>query len=406
MFRSRGPRQRPATERRRRRHSQLTASSPTPPPVEVSERTDAPLAPAKREPTAPGSSRRGREGTGTRKAVALWVLALVVLFAIVMPLSEEGRWLNNHRFDARALGGGLRGLPTLEAESQEPAEAPPPVVERADAEMFRDRHSGFAGGIVFVPKTFSSDDGQFDLLLHFHGNTGVVRESTEVAGLNAIVAIINLGEGSLPYEEAYMMPRTYERLLARIERIVRQRGLENARIRRVALSSWSAGYGAISKILEVRKGIEPLDAVLVLDGIHCGYVNERRDALNPLQLASFLGAARRAASDEILFSITHTDIEPRRYASASETASYLLEGIGGTRVPRYAEPGRHVSLLAAEGAVSKKLEKHLRLTSEGKVGSFHVRGYRGDTPQDHMAHLLQVATTVLPELAVRWNVQP
>ncbi len=32
-----------------------------------------------------------------------------------------------------------------------------------------------------------------------------------------------------------------------------------------------------------------------------------------------------------------------------------------------------------------------------------VRGYRGETPEHHMAHLLQMGATVLPELASRWH---
>jgi len=32
-----------------------------------------------------------------------------------------------------------------------------------------------------------------------------------------------------------------------------------------------------------------------------------------------------------------------------------------------------------------------------------VRGYRGNTPEHHMAHLLQMGATVMPELAERWR---
>ena len=40
-------------------------------------------------------------------------------------------------------------------------------------------------------------------------------------------------------------------------------------------------------------------------------------------------------------------------------------------------------------------------TSECHSGSFHVRGYTGTTPEDHMAHLAYMATTALPDLARR-----
>jgi len=37
------------------------------------------------------------------------------------------------------------------------------------------------------------------------------------------------------------------------------------------------------------------------------------------------------------------------------------------------------------------------------VGSFRIRGYRGNTRGHHMAHLFQMGATVLPELAQRWD---
>ncbi|MEJ7727842.1 MAG: hypothetical protein WKG00_01360 [Polyangiaceae bacterium] len=175
----------------------------------------------------------------------------------------------------------------------------------------------------------------------------------------------------------------------------------------MALSSWSAGYGALSTILEVRRGGDPLDAVLVLDGIHCGWLEQDPHHLNDRQLASFAGAARSAASREILFSITHTEIEPPGYASAAATAEYLLGtarevGAPVRSAPTLAAP-EHLALRAAQGAVSKRLEKHLEPTADRSAGALHVRGFRGNTPEHHMSHLLQMGATVLPELARRWR---
>ena len=52
---------------------------------------------------------------------------------------------------------------------------------------------------------------------------------------------------------------------------------------------------------------------------------------------------------------------------------------------------------------SKKLEKRLEPTTEGRVGDLHIRGYKGNTPEHHMAHLFQMGATVLPELERRWR---
>ncbi len=277
-----------------------------------------------------------------------------------------------------------------------------PAGPRADAHVNRDGYGHIPGGVVFVPSTFSSADGSYDLYLHFHGNTRVVLESAEYAGLNAIVAVVNLGVNSAPYLDAYEMPGTYERTLAAVARALGERGLVGARLHRVAIGSWSGGYGAVSRILERESSLETLDAVLVLDGIHCGFLDENPKALNTRIISPFLAGAKRAAEGKMLFSITHSEIDPGTYAGTNLTASYLLDAVHGTRGEPQAAP-EHVQLHAAEGAVARRLEKRMEPTSEATVGSFHVRGYRGNTPEHHMAHLLQMGATVMPELAQRWR---
>jgi hypothetical protein len=304
-------------------------------------------------------------------------------------------------------GSALAALPppALAAPVPEPASAP--VAPSADDDLDRARHSWVRGGVLFVPSTFASSDGRYDVLIHFHGNTAVVRESVEVAGLNTIVVVINLGEGSRVYRDFYRLPGSYERLLGQIQRRLLSRGLRRPTLGRVALSSWSAGYGALSKILSLRKGEDPLDAVMVTDGIHTHYLPEDPTKLNPRTMAPYAQLASRAARDELLFSITHTEVDPRAYASASATSIYLLDAVGGERFPR--DPGvggRPRASRVGQGAVSKKKEKRMLLESEGRVGSFHVRGYLGETKEHHMAHLLQMAGTVLLELAARWRQRP
>ena len=69
-----------------------------------------------------------------------------------------------------------------------------------------------------------------------------------------------------------------------------------------------------------------------------------------------------------------------------------------------AVPGR-LKLAAMVNAVSKHDERFLEPTEETRIGEFHTRGFRGNTKGDHMAHLFQMGTTVLPELVGRWSSQ-
>jgi hypothetical protein len=232
---------------------------------------------------------------------------------------------------------------------------------------------------------------------------GVVRESVEVAGINAIVAIINLGIGSKVYRETYDGAGEWERLLDKINRAVVQRGVPSPKLRRIALSCWSAGYGAIGSVLRHRRGADPLDAILVLDGIHAGWREEDPTKLNPLPLAMFVDAAKAAAAHRILFSMTHSEISPPLYGGTSSTAEYILRAVGAEPVKNaMLELPPHVKLVAAEHAVSKRLEKKMVPISDSRVGLLRIRGYSGDTREHHMAHLLQMAATLLPELRDRW----
>lgn len=377
----------------------VVGPTPTPPPVEVVDASDAP---------PPSSRRRGTQQPRRlgRALAALALLALTLLGAASRtvegtPLRAFATWSSVMRLPeavARRVRAGhdANSAMGLASDTIDPVNAEVPG--RPDP-LKRQGHASIPGGILFAPRSFSTSDGAYDLLVHFHGNTAVVHESVELAGLDAMVAVVNLGIGSAPYEEAYAIPGTWERLLESIQRGAGERGIHRPKLRRVALSGWSAGYGAISTILQVRKGHEDLDAILSLDGIHCGF---EMGGLNGRQMAPFAGAARKAASGDILFSITHSAIDPKAYASTTATADYLLAAAGGRRDAAQPPP-RYLSLASMKGAVARDREKTMEPTSEARVGQLVVRGYRGETPEHHMAHLFQMAATVLPDLVARWR---
>lgn len=398
-----------ATRRRRLLEERLAARgdepTPSPSPVTVDLSGPAPVAEVA-FPPAPVAPARGESRTAaTFAAIALIVTAGLALRAIRHEIDGEPLAIAKGAWAAALVHAASLSArePAPAAEpAPPPAEAPPVEGPRADEHVKRSGYASIPGGVLFVPSTFGSADGTYDLYLHFHGNTRVVLESAEYANLDAAVAVVNLGVNSAPYLDAYAVPGTYEALLGSIDRALGERGLARPKLRRVALGSWSGGYGAISTIFERRRGTDPLDALLVLDGIHCGFLEENRKALNVRILMPFLGAARRAAAGDILFSITHSEIDPIDYAGTDLTAGYLLDAVHGRRGAPLSVP-EHVQLRAAEGAVAKKLEKSMEPVSEASVGTFHVRGYRGNTPEHHMAHLLQMGATVLPELARRWR---
>lgn len=366
-------------------------TTPTPPPVAVYSESESPT-PA----PIPKAARRSRI-----RAAMLGMLSLLVVLVVARSATRDPR------VDLRAL----RALSPLLPVPVEPAQSasqllpvePPPSV-RADAKLRRDGYSTIRGGVLYIPETFSSKDGDYDLLIHFHGNVKVIVESAEVAQVNALVAVVNLGVGSAVYENAYAAPGTYEALLSQIHHAISERGLQSPALRRVGLSSWSAGYGAISTILQVRRKTDPLDAILLSDGLHCGRLPERPSMLNHRQLAPFVDAAKKAATGDMLFAISHSDIDPVTYVGSGETATYLLDAVKKHAAWTESSPvaPAHLQLKAAINAVEPSLEKKMEPTRDVRAGDLHVRGFRGQTKEHHSAHLLQIGATLFPELSERW----
>jgi hypothetical protein len=236
--------------------------------------------------------------------------------------------------------------------------------------------------------------------VHFHGNAQLVAESVAAAGVNALVLVVNLGAGSAPYEARYTQAAMLDFDLARAREAVLGRGLPGARLRRLALSAWSAGYGAIRAILSRPADVARVDAVLLADGLHADFADPRSRTIDMTRLAPFVRFAEAAVQGQKLFSITHSAVDEFDYATTTETADALLRAVGGFRERREGAVPRPDFALARRVMTR---ERWLEQTSEARRGGLHVRGYRGSQEDDHIAHLAQMSVTVLPELASQWR---
>lgn len=99
----------------------------------------------------------------------------------------------------------------------------------------------------------------------------------------------------------------------------------NTKLGKLGLSGFSGGYGPIAEALNKQNLpnlVKVPDAVVVADGIHHG----------PAGMAPWLDYARLAAQDPSKkFVALHTEIDPVKYPSSTETADYILQQIGLTR---------------------------------------------------------------------------
>ncbi len=331
---------------------------------------------------------------GPATLIALIMVLAVLAFAFMI---ATGR-----------LPDGLKSrLPFREAEQDDKVPPPPSNVSIEEVDEIvppsaRPGRASVGRAVLQIPKTFTAaDDGAFDLVVHFNGNTELVLESYEVALLDTVVLVVNLGNGSGVYDEAYTNPDALARVFDKVPKIVAARGLEGAHLRRVALSGWSAGYGSIVRILGQREHAERIDAVILLDGLHTSK-RPGTDIVDGTNIEPVVRFAERAKRGEKLLVITHSNIEPvGGYLGVKPTVDHLLAQVGSERsqvsatttIPR---------LKAAKGVLPEDELRPLELRTEVRAGGLIVRGFGGDQAAHHISHLMQMSVVALPELAKRW----
>jgi hypothetical protein len=243
------------------------------------------------------------------------------------------------------------------------------------------------GGMVFVPRGFwTPTDGSYDLVVHFHGGAQVVEPLFRDAGLNAVLVTVNLGIGSRVYDRWFSDPHAFETLLAEVDRLVRLQGPSSrARLRRLALSSWSAGYAAVLRILSRARHVAQVDAVLLADGIHAPLADARQRRIADRGMEPFVRFARSAQQGDKLMVLTHSAIPTGPYASTSETAAYLV---------------RSLALPTAQPADAPQ---DMQVTSSHAAGELRVTGFTGQDARAHCDHLQHIDQTTLAALRDRWS---
>ena len=221
-------------------------------------------------------------------------------------------------------------------------------------------------GTLFIPEALTRHT-KLPLFVHFHGGTWLPEVAAAGVGRSGVISV-QLGTGSGVYGRAFSDPRSFSRLIAKAE------AEAGVRFDPLGLTAWSAGYGAIREILNVPENYERVQFVLLVDGLHAGYVDGEPSPPAPRlvreHLDLFVRFARDAALGKKQMRVTHTEIFPGTYASTTETADYLLEQLELRRT-----------------AVLKWGPMGTQQLSEVSKGRFLLEGYAGNSAPDHVDQL-------------------
>lgn len=229
---------------------------------------------------------------------------------------------------------------------------------------------------VFVPAK-SREARTLDLLLHFHGAGFITQHAaTQYRGRLAAVTI-NLGSGSSVYGRPFEDSTKFAAMLDTLRFQLKNKLGHEISWGKIILSGFSAGYGAVRKIIGTQNNFARVDAILLLDGLHASYVPERKvlaegGLIDSTGLAAFILFARAAAQSQNgkKFLITHSEIFPGTFVSTTEASDFILKIMGMKRE-----------------AVLKWGPLGMQQLSVARRGRFEVQGFAGNTAPDHVDHL-------------------
>ncbi len=233
------------------------------------------------------------------------------------------------------------------------------------------------------------------LLIHFHGASWLVEQHVARYLPRAALITVNFGAGSSAYRKPFEQAELFQNLLREAgDELHTKRGWAS-----ITLSGFSAGYGAVREILRRPEYFALVNNVLLLDGMHASYSPEGKlladgGTIQASNIDVFVNFAREAvagsktvigskkllgvgtitsggaAAGRKTFVVTHSEIVPGAYASTTECADYLLGQLSLKRESKLASGPMGMQQLSAVDA-----------------GGFHLRGYAGNSAQDHVDFL-------------------
>lgn len=243
---------------------------------------------------------------------------------------------------------------------------------------------------IFVPDYFIPPaDGKFTLVFHLHSASWAAEDQVYKSNTNAVLFNIHLGALSSPYQNYFSVQSRFNTILDTIISVLNVNGIiENPQIRYLIITSFSAGYAGVREIIKTVSYYNMITSIHLADGLHCS----SDPGTAAIQLQDFLRFAKDAGDKKKIMLITHSSITTSGYWSTTQTADYLLNGMGVSATS--------VSVIDEIGTMYARCD----------TGYFHMRRYLGNTAEDHLKHLyamhlmLEIAVQILDSTATGLNI--
>lgn len=228
---------------------------------------------------------------------------------------------------------------------------------------------------LFIPSDYVPRGNVADLIVHFHGDPATFRNNAKYAKLNAIIVTVNYGGLSSAYQTPFQSDTSlFSTLISdALTRTRNQSDFPDTLVwDKLAVSSFSAGYGAVRELLKSPTYYGDIDMLLAADSIHAGFVSYPSNlSLISSQMTDWRQYANDAKNGAKTFVVSHSQVDPVTYASTTLTANDLLTatslsaqsfnvaGLGTLNYYRKAQSGKF-TVLGATGNDAAAHSKHLQ----------------------------------------------
>jgi hypothetical protein len=224
---------------------------------------------------------------------------------------------------------------------------------------------------IFIPYTYRQRPGNTaDLVVHFHGDPQTYWNNAEYAKLNAIIVTVNYSGASSAYETPFSNATLFQSLMDEALTKVRAEAdiPDNLQWDKLAVSSFSAGYGAVRQILKSASYRNHIDGLLAADSLYA--MTAADGTPNDVQMADYKTYAGLAKAGSKTFIYSHSQVLTYTYENTAECGDELMQYLG-----------------ISATAVNQNGLGTLNFYRHAKSGNFELWGATGADGDSHLEHL-------------------
>lgn len=226
---------------------------------------------------------------------------------------------------------------------------------------------------VFIPSTYQPRGNVADVLVHFHGDPQTYWNNAKYANLNTIIVTVNYSGLSSAYSTPFSNTALFGNLVNEaLTKVRAESDIPDTLVwDKLAVSSFSAGYGAVREILQESVYRNDIDVLLAADSLYATTAGDGTPLDSQMVDYKTFAALAQAGSKTFLYS--HSQVPTFTYEETRECGDEIMQSLGIS-----------ASAYNATGLGTLAFYRH------AKSGNFELWGALGTDGDSHLEHLRYV----------------